>query len=354
MDTLAVPISRDDAAFHDFLRATRRHMDGSLVSQLEGQLRSRYPDFDTASLEQVSEWVDDLPEFQLYAWMFRHLQRFKYSWPQRGLLALAEANRQQLETQLDETCASPQLRLDPELTPPEYFSAVDFHQHPRGVVGDSLAGIVYELGRRTTVPQHGDPNRIYKLLFDSLPKRTYRRVLDWGVGHGAGLLTFKNASPESECYGVDLSAPCLKLAHRRAREQGHELWLSQQNLESLNFESNYFDLAFHMFMFHEIPANSLRNVIGEVHRVLTPGGIFAGAEFNCDPDNSLQGVLQTSHGWLNNEAYAVPWYSVPIAELAAESGFSKVTVEPFDALIGSVATKKHRGTGYWQLIIMEK
>jgi ubiquinone/menaquinone biosynthesis C-methylase UbiE len=354
MEKLTVPISRDNAAFHDFLRATRNHMDGTLVSQLEARLRQQHPELDQADLGQVSAWVDDLPEYQIYAWMFRHLQRFKYSWPQRGLLAMVEASRQQLDEQLEASSGAPELRLDPNLVPPEYFRAVDFHQHPNGVTGDSLAGVVYELGRRTTVPQHGDPNQIYRLLFDSLPQRPYQRVLDWGVGHGAGLLTFKHAHPQSECYGVDLSAPCLKLAQRRASEQGQKLWLSQQNLEDLDFEANYFDLAFHMFMLHEIPANCLRDVLAEVHRVLAPGGLFAGIEFHRDPDNAVQGVLQTSHGWLNNEAYAVPWYSVPIEALGREVGFSKVTVEPFAALMGSVRKRKHRGTGYWQLIVMEK
>ena len=64
-------------------------------------------------------------------------------------------------------------------------------------------------------------------------QQRYARVLDWGIGHGQGLITWQQMHPDSECHGVDLSAPCLKLAHRRAVEHGYRFHLSQQDLEHL-------------------------------------------------------------------------------------------------------------------------
>ncbi len=276
-----------------------------------------------------------------------------------GIVAAVERERANVERLLDETAAAAgdALRLDPALRPPEYFRMVDFHQHPGGVAADPVAGLVYEIGRRTTVPQHADPNGIYRLLFDALPRdRRYARVLDWGTGHGQALLTWQRLHPESECHGVDLSAPCLKLAHRRAVEAGVRLHLSQQDLERLDYADGHFDLAFFNFMLHELPPAHTPALLREACRVLKPGGLFAGHEFHLKPGDAFQNVLQASHGWLNNETYAVPWYSTPIEAIAREAGFSKVRIEPFERLIRSIPRSGGRAvsSSWWNLYVFEK
>jgi SAM-dependent methyltransferase len=303
--------------------------------------------------------LDELTAFQLYSWCYRNLQRFKYSRPDLGIFAAVHAQRERLLPLLEAaaSAAGPDLRLDPELEPPEYFRCVPFHQHTGGVAGDALDGVVYEIARRTTVPSHGDPNGIYRLLFDALPKeRRYERVLDWGVGHGAALITWAQRHPQSECHGVDLSAPCLRLAARRAQESGLRLILSQQDLEHLDYPSGHFDLVFFNFMLHEMPPSNTRALLAEAHRILKPGGLFAGHEFHLRPGDPFQNVLQRSHAWLNNETYAVPWYSTPIGEIARDVGFTGVRIEPFERLIRSVP-----GTGraavssnWWNLYVFAK
>ena len=99
----------------------------------------------------------------------------------------------------------------------------------------------------------------------------FAKVLDWGTGHGAALLTWQSLHPESECHGVDLSAPCLKLANQRAREQGVTLYLSQQDLEHLDYPEGSFDLIFFNFMLHELPPANTPALLREACRVLKPG-----------------------------------------------------------------------------------
>lgn len=340
-DPLVVHESRDFRSYHAFLRAARNYMEGPLVGQLHDRYERAHPT--PASDWRAAQWVlDELNEFQFYCWAYRNLQRFKYHRPTLGIFATLERDRDRLERALDAAAAETlksdptALRLDPSLSLPEYFRYVPFHQHTGGVAGDSLAGLAYEIGRRTTVPAHADPNGIYRILFDALPQREYARVLDWGVGHGAALITWQQRQPQSECHGVDLSAPCLKVANLRARERGMRFLLSQQDLEHLDYPDAHFDLVFFNFMLHELPRSHTRALLAEACRVLKPGGLFAGHEFHLRPNDPFQNVLQRSHAYTNNETYSIPWYDTDIVAIGREAGFSSVNIEPFARLNRSV------------------
>ena len=184
----------------------------------------------------------------------------------------------------------------------------DFHQHTGGVWSDELDGVAYEFGRRTTNAVNVDPDTLYKMSYSQFPEGVYDRVLDWGTGHGAGLIEWQKLHPESECHGVDLSAPCLKLAYKRAREHGYKMYFSQQNLEHLDYEDNTFDLVFHLFMFHEIPPVNLKSALKEALRVLRPGGIFAGPEIGLSGTDPFMDAVWLSHAWSNNEPYSSAWF----------------------------------------------
>ena len=354
--------SREMRSYHSFLRAARNFMEGPLV----GQMHDSYTRGLTADgVSVVADWRDAearleaYVEFQMYCWYYRNLQRFKYHRWGLGIFATLEAQRAALETQLAATAAatpSDQLRLNPLLPIPEYFQFVAFHQHTGGVTHDPLDGIAYEIGRRSTVAAHVDPNGIYRLLFAALPQRRYARVLDWGVGHGAALISWQEQHPESECFGVDLSAPCLRLANQRARERGMTLHLSQQDLAHLDYADDSFDLIFFNFMLHELPATETPALLREACRVLRPGGIMGGHEFHLRPGDAFQNALQRSHAWLNNETYATPWYETPIEEVAREAGFLRVSITPFEQLNRSVPRRDAASSNgnYWNLYVFEK
>ncbi len=363
---LEVQESRDFRSYHAFLRAARNYMEGPLLVQAF----DRYEKETTApGAKPPADWreaevvLDRGIDYQLYNWYYRNLQRFKYHRPDFGIFATVEAQRARLEAALDDAArATPpaQLRLNPDLLLPDYFRYVPFHQHTGGVVHDPLDGISYEIGRRTTVPSHADPNGIYRLLFEAIVAqgggRRYARVLDWGTGHGAALLTWQGLHPESECHGVDLSAPCLRLANLRAREQGRTLFLSQQDLEHLDYPDGHFDLIFFNFMLHELAPAHMPALLREACRVLRPGGLFAGHEFHLRPGDLFQNVLQRLHALANNEPYATPWYELPIEQIGRAAGFARVRVLPFEALNRSTQRpgRSAPNTSHWNLYFFEK
>lgn len=336
--------NRDFRAFHEFMRFSRMYINTPLVERVHRDYRAATGAAEptpgaNAPLDEAAAVLDALPSYQMYAWGMRNVQQFKYGQPGLGIASMVRAQSEKLAPQLEHLCedAGDLLRLNPKVKFPAYYDAVDFHQHPGGVWGDALDGLIYEYGRRTTVPAHGDGNKIYRQIFAELPQeKTYEKVLDWGCGHGAGIVTWADAHPESECYGVDLSAPCLKLAHVRAKEHGHRIRFSQQDLAAMDFADDTFDLAFHVYMLHEIPANETERVLREVHRVLKPGGIFIGMELALVQESAVQNVLMLTEGWLNNEPYMSDCFDTDYGALARRIGFANVVAEPFQTLIKSV------------------
>lgn len=356
---LTVRESRDFRSYHAFLRAARNYAEGPLVAQMHDAYEQDAAAAPPADWRDAERLLDARTPFQIYNWYYRNLQRFKYHRPDFGIFATVQAERARLEAELDATAAATppdRLRLNPSLRLPDYFRYVPFHQHTGGVANDPLDGLCYAIGRRTTVAAHADPNGIYRLLFESLPQKPYARVLDWGVGHGAALNTWQDMHPESECHGVDLSAPCLRLANRRAREFGYDFHLSQQDLEHLDYPDAHFDLIFFNFMLHELPPSNTPALLREACRVLKPGGLFAGHEFHLRPGDLFQNVLQRTHALTNNETYSTPWYETPIDELAREAGFSKVSIAPFERMNRSVVRpgKATINGNYWNLYTFGK
>jgi SAM-dependent methyltransferase len=353
---LAVAESRDFAVYQDYLRVTRTFMEGPLFADM----RKSYDAAVTArgiavprTPDEAMPVVDDLLAFQIYCWAYRHLQRFKYHRPDLGIFDIVESDRARLAAALDAAAATAgdALRLDPGIAMPDYYRMIDFHQHTGGVWSDALDGLVYEIGRRTTTPSHLDPNAIYRMAYSQIPDGQYARVLDWGTGHGAGLREWQALHPESECHGVDISAPCLKLAHLRAREAGMRMVFSQQDLECLDYADDSFDLVFHLFMFHEIPPVNLKAMLKEVHRILKPGGLFAGPEFGITGEDAFVDVVRMSHAWTNNESLSVAWYRADIAKMARDAGFRRVQIGPFAPMQRKGADD---GRDVWKHYLFEK
>lgn len=95
-----------------------------------------------------------------------------------------------------------------------------------------------------------------------------RRVLD--LGCGGGLLAEPLAQAGAEVTGIDISANALRVARAHAQHSGLEINYLLAPAEDLPFEEASFDIVVAFDVLEHV--SDLPRVIGEVARVLRPGG----------------------------------------------------------------------------------
>jgi ubiquinone/menaquinone biosynthesis C-methylase UbiE len=170
------------------------------------------------------------------------------------------------------------------------------------------------------------------------------RVLDVGCGNGTvSLKAARAAGPEGSVTGLDLSAPMLEVARRRADEEGLPVQFVQGDGQTTSFDGS-FDIVVSRFgvMFFDDPAAAFANLA----KAVRPGGRLC---FVC-----WQEML--ANEWIAVLALAmVPHVGIPelpdagapgpfaFADAArtqaflASAGWSETAVEPFveDMAMGS-------------------
>ena len=167
---------------------------------------------------EAGKRLEDSIHYRYFCWLERHLQRFKYS-GRYGLQPFHAQDRARLEASL----GGAPVELSEGMEFPEYYTAIDIHQHPGGVWSDPIAGFVYERGARSTTPlagaRHKDlHDRLTAAALDGRPAPA--RILDLACGFGKSTRPFYEALPEAEVEAIDFSAPCLRLAARDAKRAG--------------------------------------------------------------------------------------------------------------------------------------
>ncbi len=94
-------------AFHTFMRASRAYMDANVYDETWHSYRralgdqGRHNGDGPQNADDAFAVLDALPAYQLYAWMYRHLQRFKYNYPDFGIQPKAEGEAGHIQRELD-------------------------------------------------------------------------------------------------------------------------------------------------------------------------------------------------------------------------------------------------------------
>ena len=116
-------------------------------------------------------------------------------------------------------------------------------------------------------------------------------LLDLCTGTGDVIFVFvRNPKFRGKAVGIDFAEPMLSIAREKAEKMHVE--------DKVSFmQANALDLPFEKESFHMVTISfGLRNLsdldkgIGEIHRVLKPGGLFLSLEF-LHPDNGLSKTL---------------------------------------------------------------
>ena len=100
------------------------------------------------------------------------------------------------------------------------------------------------------------------------------RILDLGCGTGTLALMVKRSHPTAEVFGLDGDVETLKLAKAKAAKGGLEISLDQGFASALPHERDSFDRVLSSLFFHHLSSELKEEAMGEVFRVLRPGGEF--------------------------------------------------------------------------------
>ena len=222
------------------------------------------------------------------------------------------------------------LELDPQLPLPAWYTGWDIHLQPGGVWSDATSARVYELGARLVMLGDNDDYKFHRLFAETaIPRRVYRRIVDLGCGFGKSTWPLKKAHPDAEVIGIDLAAPCLELAARRARSKGLDIRFRQADAARTGLASAGADLVTATMLIHELPLAELSAVLAEAARLLAPGGLLRILDFQYTGDR-LRDLAMTEHGARNNEPFMPPMMSADTIGMAKAAGLHNARWTAFD------------------------
>ncbi len=115
--------------------------------------------------------------------------------------------------------------------------------------------------------QHEIGERLFERLHYLKIKPRY--ILDTGCGPGVFSQRLKKLYPQAQIIGLDLAYAML--SHAKARQSWRQKWgLVNADMMALPFPDGLFDLVFANQVIHW--GNPLSDVMGEINRVMNPGG----------------------------------------------------------------------------------
>jgi ubiquinone/menaquinone biosynthesis C-methylase UbiE len=308
------------AAGTEFVLALRRRWADTLYPALGGQ----YRELAQETGEEVAEAsVRGLPAYPWFSWLERGSQKMLWR-------AVTDVVRAEGAPAAGDPRAGLQPELDDGLQLPKWYTDWDIHVQPGGVWSSDEAAAVYELGAKLVMLGDNDDYSFHRLFAaTALPQRAYRRIVDLGCGFGKSTWPLKEAFPEAEVIGIDLSAPCLKLAARKAGERGLEVRFRQANAADTGLESDSVDLVTSTMLVHEVPIPALEELFTEAARILAPGGIlrFLDFQFTGDP---LRDMAMREHGARNNEPFLPGAMAADLVRMAERAGLQGGQWRAFD------------------------
>lgn len=337
---------REFEAFQAFVLDTKLYW----TSEMFAALKAEYD----AHLPRAAKALDGEPLAQWHAWFERHLQRMKYS-GRLGLVPYAETLRAEIERDLNAPLPEGLLDLDPALELPRYYSELDVHQHPGGVWSDPIAGAVYEMGARSTTPLLTKHKDLHQRLVDAiLTRATPKRVLDLGCGFGKTTKPLYETARDASVIGVDLSAPCLKVAAQdAAKAQARNVRFLQRDAAKTGLPDASVDVVTSTMLLHEMPPAHVRATLAEAYRVLAPGGLMIHLDF-LPPDDEFLAWIHFGHSKRNNEPYMATLAGMDLGGAVTQAGFRDLEIADFEEAPGALDLAGKKWRFPWTLIAARK
>lgn len=355
-----IPAHRSVLAYQSFVLDCKLQW----TRQLYPALRERYEakvdasDNKPETREDAARLLDGDLDAQFFGWFERHLQRMKYS----GLEGLAEyyaQHRASIQAGLSAELPEGLLQIDPSFQHPDYYTSIDIHQHPGGVWSDEIAGFVYERGAQSTAPMLKNALSLwerFKALALERAGGTVGRVVDLGCGFGASTRPWYLDHPDAEVIGVELSAPCLRVAALRAAEAGVQagrVQFRQADSIATGLSSGTCDIVTSTMMLHEMPPSHIRALLREAERLLKPGGLCIHLDFLMHSD-PFKEYIHYGHSQRNNEPFMVPLNEMDLPGAHRDAGLGDLEIHPFEEFDGALSPTMNAWRFPWTLIVARK
>ena len=157
---------------------------------------------------------------------------------------------------------------DDDFDYPEYYLSQDFHGIKGGYL-NTIAPVTYDAVTQFAAPPNETKLRQQAI---NLVKNQPQTILDLGCGTGSSTLMLKQAFPDAQTIGLDISPYMLTIAEYKAKKAHLKIEWQQGLAETTNFRDRSFDLISIAFLFHETPTEISQAILKECQRLLKPEG----------------------------------------------------------------------------------
>jgi ubiquinone/menaquinone biosynthesis C-methylase UbiE len=201
---------------------------------------------------------------------------------------------------------------------PAYYSSQNFHGIERGYLNSGAAVTYDPITQYVLAPNE---SLVRQALIDNI-KVQPRRILDLGCGTGSTTLMLKQAFPQAEVIGLDLSPYMLVRASHKAESAGLDIHWRHGNAEKTGLADASFDLVTASLLFHETPTAVSQTILRECFRLLVTGGQVLILDGN---QNTLRQL-----DWLNNvfeEPYIRQYTAGSVDAWMGAAGFEAVQTQ---------------------------
>lgn len=176
-----------------------------------------------------------------------------------------------------------------------------------------------------------DEHRAREIGLALLDAKVGERVLEIGFGTGTSLVPLAaSVGATGRVCGIDISPGMRDVAEQRVRSvnAGAPIDLRVAAVPPIPFDDAAFDAALMAFTLELFPDDTLPGVLGEVRRILRPGGRLAVVSMTLGTDEQRHRMPERIYTWMHRHfPHIVDCRPIDVERLIAEARFTTVRVE---------------------------
>ena len=144
-------------------------------------------------------------------------------------------------------------------------------------------------------------------------------IVDIGFSVGVSTCYLKKAFPNAHFYGVDLSPYFLSVAALRYENIS---WI-HSNAENTSFKDNTISLTTLCFLIHELPQINTLNILQEMYRIISPGGVILIVDLDPLFIKSMNYMMRKT--FEVTEPHIAEYYDLDIHSNLEKIGFNNIS-----------------------------